>query len=110
LSDSPDPAPVGGSLTYTATVMNHGPADASTVTLTDTLPAGMTFVAAPGCSVKKTAVTCALGTVANGASMVRTIEVQPTKAGSWTDTAKVTSKTADPNAANNRATVTTTVQ
>ncbi len=41
---SPDPAASGGSLTYTITVTNDGPSDATAVTLTDTLPVGVSFV------------------------------------------------------------------
>src|SRR5258708_39497011 len=49
-SDSPDPVLAGSNLAYTIGVNNTGPSDASTVTLTDTLPSGTTFVslAAPG--------------------------------------------------------------
>ena len=43
IADSPDPARVGQPLTYTITVTNNGPALAYLVTLTDTLPAGVTF-------------------------------------------------------------------
>src|SRR5262249_19277864 len=38
-SDSPDPVDAGGSLTYTLTVANAGPDAASSLTVTDTLPA-----------------------------------------------------------------------
>ena len=50
LTASPNPALVGQNLSYTLTVTNLGPASASSVTLTDTLPASVTFVSAsPGC-------------------------------------------------------------
>ena len=42
-TDSPDPVPVGGLLTYTLGVHNAGPSSAPAVQLTDTLPAGVTF-------------------------------------------------------------------
>ena len=44
---SPNPAIVGSNLTYTITVSNSGPAQATAVTLTDTPPVGITFVATP---------------------------------------------------------------
>jgi uncharacterized repeat protein (TIGR01451 family) len=43
----PDPVVVGETLTYTVFVINYGPSIAGSVTLTDTLPAGVTFVSAP---------------------------------------------------------------
>ena len=44
-TDSPDPATAGGNVTYAIVVTNAGPSDASTLTLSDALPAGTTFVA-----------------------------------------------------------------
>ena len=38
-SDSPDPVTTGSDLTYTITVTNNGPDAATSVTVTDTLPA-----------------------------------------------------------------------
>src|SRR5439155_22495893 len=43
--DSPDPVTVGATVTYTATVKNWGSVTATGVTVTDPLPAGMSFVA-----------------------------------------------------------------
>src|SRR6185503_4318482 len=42
----PNPVGVGSNLTFNVTVSNLGPAGANAVLLTDTLPAGMTFVSA----------------------------------------------------------------
>ena len=42
----PDPVLVGSNLTYTVTVTNNGPNNASNVMVTDTLPANVTFVSA----------------------------------------------------------------
>ena len=42
-SDSPDPVLEGELLTYSLTAHNSGPQDATGVSLTDTLPAGVTF-------------------------------------------------------------------
>ena len=42
-ADSPDPVLSGQPLTYTLTVHNDGPASAPSVSLTDTLPAGVTY-------------------------------------------------------------------
>ena len=43
LTPDPDPVCAGGTLTYSLTVTNKGPDQASSVTVTDALPAGVTF-------------------------------------------------------------------
>ena len=62
-SDSPDPVTENTNITYTLTVGNNGNAPTSgTITVTDTLPAGTTFVSASGtgwsCSQASGVVTC----------------------------------------------------
>ncbi|MDH3434817.1 MAG: DUF11 domain-containing protein, partial [Gammaproteobacteria bacterium] len=81
-SDSPDPVFSGGpDVTYTLTVTNNGPDDASNVVLTDTLPAGVVFGSAtPGpdtCTESSGIVTCNLGALAVDASTSVTIVVTP---------------------------------
>ena len=44
---TPNPVLAGNNITYTITVKNNGPASASTVVLTDTLPANTTVVSIP---------------------------------------------------------------
>ena len=92
------PGLVGGDLTYTLTVTNGGPAAAAGVTITDTLPAGVTFVSASaGCNNVSGTVTCTIGGLANGANAVRTIVVSPTVANpSLSNTATAAATTADP--------------
>ena len=61
---TPDPVLAGRTLTYTVTVHNHGPSDAQNVKATDTLPAGVTFLATQGCGEDPTGVpVCTLGTI-----------------------------------------------
>ena len=103
--ESFDPVAVGNALTYTLTVTNHGPSDATGVTLTDVLPTGMTLVSATpsqgtGCSGTST-ITCNLGALANGATATVTIVVTPTVAGTIPNTASVTGNEFDPNMGNN---------
>ena len=58
-------AVAGGEITWTVTVTNNGPSEASAVTLADPLPAGTTFVAATPaqgtCALDGTTVRCELG-------------------------------------------------
>ncbi|HET8773146.1 MAG TPA: hypothetical protein VFP80_05125 [Thermoanaerobaculia bacterium] len=93
-------------LTYTITVENDGPSDASNVVLTDTLPAGTTFVSS-SCGTNP----CAIGTLAAGASVVVTIvvNVAADATGPLENTATVTSTTSDPIAGNNTSIIQTTV-
>ena len=43
-TDAPDPVLAGGTLTYSLSVTNAGPAPVANARLTDTLPAGVTYV------------------------------------------------------------------
>ena len=112
-TDSPDPVAVGTQLTYTVGVANAGPSSATGITLTDTLPAGVTFNSATpsqgSCSQASGTVTCSLGTLANTASATVSIKVTPQNVGTITNQANVTSLTGDPNGVNNGAPQQTTV-
>ncbi|MBK5228795.1 MAG: SBBP repeat-containing protein [Actinobacteria bacterium] len=102
-SDSSDPINTGQALTYTLTVQNAGPDPATGVTITDTLPAGVTFVSAsPGCSQASGTVTCSVANVASGASAQVQIQVTPNQPGTITNTASVAANEADPQTADNQ--------
>ncbi|MBW2258132.1 MAG: DUF11 domain-containing protein, partial [Deltaproteobacteria bacterium] len=74
--DSDDPAVAGTQLVYTVTVNNLGPYDAADVAVTDTLPAGVTFVSTSGCAEDPTGVPdCTLGLIAALGSAQYTITV-----------------------------------
>ena len=111
-SASPDPVTVGNALTYTITVTNNGPNDASGVMVTDTLPVGMSLLSATptqgGCS-GSSPVTCALGALASGATSTVTIVASTAAIGEFSNTPEVSGTEIDLNTANNDATVTTTV-
>lgn len=111
-SDNPDPVMAGSDLTYTITVTNAGPNDATAVTLTDTLPTGVTFISAsPGCSFfAPNTVICALGTLNVSDFVNVTITVRPNAPGVITNTAEVTAAEDDPDTTNNQATEETEVQ
>ena len=75
-TDSQDPVAAGGALSYTLTVTNSGPSDASNVVITETLPSGVTFVSSTGCAEDPAGVpTCSLGTLTAGNAGVATIDV-----------------------------------
>jgi uncharacterized repeat protein (TIGR01451 family) len=40
----PEPVVIGGTVTYVLTVTNNGPSDATSITLIDTIPAGVSFL------------------------------------------------------------------
>jgi fimbrial isopeptide formation D2 family protein/uncharacterized repeat protein (TIGR01451 family) len=67
----------GGTSTVTFTTVNNGPSTAAGSTLTITIPAGLAPISAPaGCTIAGQTVTCALGDVANGATITTPIGVQ----------------------------------
>ena len=114
-SDSPDPVATGAALTYTLDVSNAGPdATCSAVVVTDTLPAGVSFVSATGtgwsCTASGGVVTCVHASLPVGIAPPITIQVNaPSSSGSITNTAVVSSQTPDGVLSNNVATATTTV-
>lgn len=82
-SAAPDPAPIGGSATFTIGYSASGPSDAANVSINDVLPAGMLFssVSASGWSCTTPTVgtngtvTCTISALAPGASGTITIVV-----------------------------------
>ena len=113
VTPSPEPVGAGATLTYTLTVANAGPSQANSVSLSDSLPAGTTFVSAAGsgwsCSGSGP-VTCTMGSLGITAASPVTITVTaPAAAGAIVNTASVTSATGDLVAGNNSATTTSNV-
>ena len=109
---SPNPGVAGAALTYRLVVTNNGPASATNVNLTDTLPSGVSFGSATttqGSCNGTGPVNCSIGTLANGASAVVTIVVTPTASGQVTNSASVTASEPEPDASNNTATLITVV-
>lgn len=104
-SDSPDPAPAGGIVTYTLRIDNNGPDTAVGVTLTDTLPAGSVFIdantTAGACGEAAGTVDCTVGDIPFNTNQTVTIRVRLPSAGVWTNTATAGSSTSDPNTSNN---------
>ncbi len=115
LSASPAPVFVSSPLVYTVAVQNLGVANATTATITDTLPATATFVSATAtqgsCSQSAGVVTCNLGTLNAGVTATATLTVTaPGTSNSLSNTASTTSAVTDPFLSNNSATLVTFVQ
>ena len=102
-TDAPDVAVAGTDVSYTLSVTNRGPATATGVTVTDTLPAGTTFVSgSTGCSAAGAVVTCTAGTLAAGSSLALGITITtPPTPGVIDDTATVSATEPDPIPGNN---------
>lgn len=109
----PARATAGNQITWTLTIANSGPSTAEGVTVTDSIPDGVTGVTTnnAACTVGAQ-VSCALGTLAVGATV--TIQVTGTVAATFTgnllvNDATVTSTTPDPTTSNNSDTTRTPV-
>jgi len=100
----------GQNASYDIAVTNAGPdTTTGTITVTDTLPAGLSYVSAAGsgwsCSVSGQTVTCTHATGASVPVLTLTVAVSPTAAGNITNTVTVAnSATIDPDQANNTST------
>ena len=110
-TDSSDPASTGQSFIYTLTVTNQGVNVAQAVTLTDTLPAGMTFLSSipPTCTESSGTVRCSVLDVAPGSKRKVRIEVMPTVMGSFVNEAAAVAGQFDPFVADNETTEPTDV-
>jgi uncharacterized repeat protein (TIGR01451 family) len=91
---APDPVVFGTLLTYTIVVTNGGAANATSVTVTDVLPAGVTFESASGdgwtCGFASGTVTCTRPILAPGAAPPILVEVfPPSTTGELSNTATV---------------------
>ena len=106
----------GQTFTYDLVAHNAGPSTATTVDITDTLPDGFMFdpaTSSAGCSAAGTDVTCAVGSLADGASTPVTIEVSvpgDAAAGIWDNKAVIHSPLFDPDETNNSATASVEVR
>ena len=109
--DDADPPPSGSDLTYTLTVINNGPSDATGVVVTDPLPAATTYVSDTCGGANTPPWTWNIGALANGASVSCdvTVSINPTPPASISNTASVTATTNDAVPGNNSDTEDTTL-
>jgi uncharacterized repeat protein (TIGR01451 family) len=116
LTDAPDPVIAGTQLTYTATVSNAGPSDATAVVVNLPTPAGTSFVSGTvsGGGSCAAGISCTIsGSMVPGSS--RTLTITVLVAASVLEgtvinaTATVTAGSPDPNGGNNSASTTTNV-
>lgn len=113
----------GATATYTIKVTNNGPSDSQSVSFSDPLPTGMTFVSltqnsgptftlnSPPVGTNGT-VAGNIATLPSGASASFTLVTMLAPAangGSLTNTVSASTSTTDPNSANNSASVTSTI-
>jgi uncharacterized repeat protein (TIGR01451 family) len=121
-NSGPSSVTPGNNVTYTITITNNGPNSAAGVVLSDTLPAGSSFVSMTQTSGTDaftltqsggTATETANANIAAGSSDTFSLVVfapsSLTPGANFSDTASVSTTTSDPNSSNNSATVTGSV-
>jgi uncharacterized repeat protein (TIGR01451 family) len=110
--------PVGATLTYTIKAENLGLDPATGVVVTDTLPRDVDYVSASStagsCALQNRKLTCSIGALEGGptasaTTATVTLAVIPRVAGTITNTASVKGDQKDSDAANNEASISTSV-
>ncbi|WP_136607679.1 S-layer homology domain-containing protein [Paenibacillus dokdonensis] len=103
---------VGDTITFTVTVSNNGPDRATNVVVTDSLPAGLTFVSAtpsPGTTYDSISGDWTIGTVAQASAPSLKLQAEVVSPNAQTDTATISrADQYDPNTVNNTASVAVT--
>jgi uncharacterized repeat protein (TIGR01451 family) len=98
---------LSSNVTFTLTVTNLGPNTANAVTIAEVLPAGFTFAAASASqgtwTVNGNTFNASLGAMTNQGKATVTIQATGAVAGTWTNSATVSSTTPESNPANNTA-------
>jgi uncharacterized repeat protein (TIGR01451 family) len=104
-TDSPDPVVAGKTLTYTVAVKNKGPSPVTGTSLTDNLPASVTFESATSsqgsCTQAGGTVTCGLGTLGGGQTATVQIRVTPQTFGTIINSTTAHANETDPRPSNN---------
>ena len=117
-SDGQDPVAMGTDIVYAIFLINNGPAPATNVVITDSLPSSVTFLSmeAPEnwtCNTPQVdttgVVNCTTASVAAGETVGFSLTVRPTAAGIISNTVNTTTTEPDSNPENNTQTEQTTV-
>jgi uncharacterized repeat protein (TIGR01451 family)/uncharacterized delta-60 repeat protein len=113
MTSAPASVVASSNVTYTLTVTNFGPAGATNVLVSDTLPSGTAFVSAtPSTGIATNSggvVSWSVGSLAKDARATLTVVVQANVAGTITNSAIVTTASNDPNPDDDIATAVTTI-
>jgi uncharacterized repeat protein (TIGR01451 family) len=116
-TDSAERLLVGEVLTYTVTVTNGGPLNATEVAITDTLPVDVSLISISASlgtchetgTVPTNTVICNVDTITVGTELTVTIAVTPMVGGIITNTASARGNEPDPDTANNGDTASTVI-
>jgi uncharacterized repeat protein (TIGR01451 family) len=110
---TPNPVTEGTPLLYSLALTNNGPAAATNVTVTDTLPSSVIYLSSTStqgtCSEAGGTVTCLLGTMNNAGTATVSILTIPGTPGIITNTGNVSADQTDSNLNNNTSSVNVTV-
>ncbi len=113
MTESADPAAIVSNVTYTITITNNGPTNATGVFVTNTLPAGVAVLSSTPsqgtCSSNNGMVVCNLGTINDQAGASVMLVLAPLATGFITNSALVVSTEVDNDPTNNTATQSTFV-
>jgi uncharacterized repeat protein (TIGR01451 family) len=103
---TPSPTTVNKNITWTLTVVNNGPNNATGVTVADPIPGGTTFVSAAttqGTCTGGAMLNCQIGNVNVGQTITVTLVTTANQTGTIPNTATVVGNEAETNTANNTA-------
>jgi uncharacterized repeat protein (TIGR01451 family) len=105
LTATPEPVSITQNLTYTLSLQNLGPQDATNVVVTDSLPPTVTFGSVTidhgSCTEAKLVVVCDIPTLVSGDTALATITVTPDSTGTISSAATASATESDTNSANN---------
>ena len=110
---SPNPGQAGVPLSYRLVITNNGPATATNVQVSDTLPAAVAFGSASatqGSCSGSGPVNCSLGNISVRGTAIVTITVTPSSASQIVNSATAGANETDPDSSNNSASATTLIQ